>query len=106
MPRLKREMFLRGVRMTHRFGSNDDPFQNGEYFDAPYPNGIRSVNMNGRGGFNGKRNGLAVYTEPFSGVDKAKGGKASLSGPKPDRPDMIAEAIPTGTRKRGPKGVN
>lgn len=100
MPKLKKEMFARHVRFQHRFGDTDDPFMSGAYFDAPYPDGIKSVNMNGKGAFSGKQHGLQVLTEPMSGVDKFKGGKASLSGPKPDVPDEIGERIPVSTARR------
>jgi hypothetical protein len=106
MPKLKREMFARPTRFTHRFGDKDDPFQSSEYFDAPYPDGIKSVNQNGKGAFHGKQKGIAVYTEPYSGVDKAKGGKASLSGPRPDVPDAIAETAPASTKMRRTQGPN
>lgn len=97
MPKLKKEMFARSVRMTHRFGENDDPVMGGEYFDAPYPNLPKG---GGSKGFTGKQKGLSVYTEPMSGVDKFKGGKASLAGPKPDIADMIAERTPISTKQR------
>lgn len=100
MPKLKKEMFARPTRFTHRFGDKDDKWQSDEYFSAPYPDGIKSVNQNGRGAFNGKERGLSVYTEPFSGVDKFKGGKASLSGPKPDVPDMMVERPPVSSARR------
>lgn len=100
MPKLKKEIFARAVRFQHRFGDGDDPFMSGQYFDAPYPNGIKTVNANGAGAFNGKQKGLQVYTEPMSGVDKFKGGKASLSGPKPDVPDEIAERPPVSSMRR------
>jgi hypothetical protein len=106
MPKLKREMFARAVRMTHRFGDKDDPFQKSEYFDAPYPDGIKSVNQNGKGRYTGKEKGLAVFTEPYSGVDKARGGRASLSGPRPDVPDAVAETAPTSTKMRRTQGPN
>lgn len=99
MPKLKKEMFARGVRMTHRFGDGDDPFMGDQYFKMPSaPDGIKTVNANGAGRFNGKAKGL--WTEPSSGVDKFRGGKASLGGPKPDFPDMIAERAPVSSVRR------
>ena len=104
MPKLKKEIFARATRFTHRFGDKDDPYQADQYFDAPYPNGIKSVNQNGKGAFNGKSKGLHVYTEPFSGVDKFKGGMASLSGPVLDSPDSVAETLPASTKMRRTQG--
>lgn len=103
MPTLKREFFNRPTRFTHRFGEKDDPFQAEQYFDAPYPTGMKT-NSNGAGSFNSKTKGLAVYTEPFSGVDKFRGGKASLSGPLPDGPDSISETVPASSRPRRTQG--
>lgn len=103
MPKLKKEMFARPVRFTHRFGEGDDPhiMGNGEYFDAPYPTLLK---VKGSAGFNGKQKGLSVWTEPFSGVDKFKGGKASLSGPKPDIADETVERPPVSTQRRKVSG--
>jgi hypothetical protein len=102
MPRLKREIFMRPTRMVHRFGDGDDPWIQGdtEYFTAPYPNGIKTVNANGKQSFSAKTHGLSVHTEPLSPVSKFRGGKASLSGPKIDSADAIAEAVPPSTRER------
>lgn len=99
MPKLKKEIFARPVRFTHRFGDGDDPhiMGNGEYFTAPYGNPMKA---GGTKGFHGKQKGLSVWTEPFSGVDKFKGGKASLSGPKPDLADQEVERPPVSTQRR------
>lgn len=104
MPTLKKEFFMRPNRMTHRFGDTDDPIQGAQYFEAPYPNGIKSVQINGKQRFNGKTHGLHVYTEPFSPVDKAKGGKASFSGPMMDMADKIADPVPMSTIMRRTQG--
>lgn len=100
MPRLKKEIFMRPNRMTHRFGEGDDPYTSSQYFDAPYPNGIKTVNANGRLGFNIKQHGQHVYTEPLSPVAKFKGGNASLSGPALDVPDQVAERPPVSSVRR------
>ena len=104
MPRLKKEMFARPNRMTHRFGKDDDPMQESEYFDAPYPDGIKTVNANGKGRFNGKSRGLHVYTEPLSPIAKASGGNASLSGPRLDMADEMADPMPASTMQRRTQG--
>lgn len=105
MPKLKKEMFSRPVRFTHRFGDGDDPHVlPDQYFDFTGPVGVKAHNTPKP--FIGKERGLHVWTEPQSPVTKAKGGRASLSGPRMDKADMLTEATPVGTRKRGPKGVN
>lgn len=104
MPKLKKEFFSRGVRFQHRFGDTDDPVMESQYFDLPVPNGIKTTNANGKQSFTGKEKGLHVYTEPFSGVDKFKGGRASLSGPKLDVADSIADPVPVSTVMRRTQG--
>ena len=103
MPKLKREMFMRPNRMTHRFGSGDDPLQSQEYFDAPYPKGIKTVNANGKGAFSGKTHGLHVYTKPLSPVN-VRGRDASFSGPRMDMADEMADPVPASTMPRRTQG--
>lgn len=99
MPKLKREIFLRPTRFTHRFGERDDPLMKGseQTFDAPYP---KPPKMAGTKGFSIKDKGLHVFTEPFSPVDKFKGGKASLSGPRLDNADRVTDLVPQSTKER------
>lgn len=104
MPTLKREMFLRPNRMTHRFGKSDDPLQANEYFEAPYPNGIKEANLNGKGRYGIKENGLHVYTKPFSPIAKFSGDNASLSGPRMDVADEMADPVPASTMPRRTQG--
>ena len=104
MPKLKREIFMRPVRMTHRFGDGDDPIQSGEWFNAPYPDGIKSVNLNGKGRFSNQTDGLRVYTAPLSPIDKFKDGKASLAGPRMDMADEMADPVPASTMPRRTQG--
>lgn len=102
MPKLKREMFLRGVRMVHRFGDPDDQNVMGqsEYFDFKGPKLPKSDKMPSQR-LNIQSHGLHAWTRPQSGVTKARGGKASLSGPALDVADAMAETAPTSTKKRG-----
>ena len=104
MPTLKKEMFMRPNRMTHRFGKNDDPLQSGEYFEAPYPNGIKEANLNGKGRFGIKEKGLHVYTQPLSPIAKFSGENASLSGPAMDMADKMADPVPASTEMRRTQG--
>lgn len=106
MPKLKKEIFLRGVRMTHRFGDPDDQNVMGasEYFDFKGPNPMKSSNSASQK-LNIQSQGLHVPTKAQSPVTKARGGRASLSGPTLDVADSMAETEPTSTKKRGPEGV-
>lgn len=104
MPKLKKEIFMRPVRFTHRFGDGDDPVMSAQYFDASYPNGIRSTQQNGKGGFTGQEKGLHPYTAPFSPIDKFKGGKASIGGPALDNADREADPVPASTQPRRTQG--
>lgn len=97
MPKLKREMFLRPNRMTHRFGEQDDPITRDEYFEGPYPELLKSGGSKPMGI---KTHGRHAFTEAISPVDKFKGGSASLSGPKLDHADEIAEREPVSTKRR------
>lgn len=100
MPKLKREIFLRPNRMVHRFGESDDPLSSSEYFDAPYPDGIKSVRQHGQGGFTSKEKGQHSFREELSPVNKFRGGDASLEGPKPDYADAVARRTPSSTVDR------
>jgi len=107
MPTLKKEIFMRPTRMTHRFGERDDPFQphSEQTFSAlyvpplPKPSRERAPTKLGI-----KTHGLHVYTEPFSGIHKFRGGNASLSGPTLDNPDAMADPIPASTEMRRTQG--
>lgn len=106
MPKLKREIFLRPTRFTHRFGERDDPLMTGseQTFEFKGPVGVKTSNGPAPSPFSIKDKGVSVYTEPFSPVDKFKGGKASLSGPRQDNADRVAETVPASTRERRTAG--
>lgn len=103
MPTLKREIFMRPNRMTHRFGENtagNDPYTGGT-FELPKPIITTSTpNRDGKGGANIQRDGLHVYTPPMSPIAKAKGGNASLAGPRLDLADEVVERPPVSTARR------
>lgn len=108
MPKLKKEMFLRGVRMVHRFGDPDDQNVMGqsEYFEFNGPQPPLSSRNRASQAPDIQKNGLHVQTKPQSAVTKFRGGRASLSGPTLDVADSMAQTAPTSTKKRGPEGVN
>lgn len=97
--KLKRDIFHRGTRMTHRFGpvAEDDPLSLRETFrpDTPTFPELRSRP------FGVKSQGDYRYCEPLSPIVKPNGGrKASLNGPAPDYAGEAAATIPAGTVKR------
>jgi hypothetical protein len=108
MPKLKREMFLRAIRFTHRFGDPDDQNVQGgsEYFEFNGPQPPISARNHSSQALDIQKNGLHVPTKPQSPVSKFKGGRASISGPRLDVADVMAETPPTSTKKRGLTQVN
>ena len=106
MPRLKRDIFLRDNAMTQRFGSatDDDPMRSASEssFDWKIPVSIKATSSSGAKGKLGgaSKNGLSRFQPALSPVDKFRGGRASLSGPKPDYADEIANRIPMSTKAR------
>jgi hypothetical protein len=104
VPKLKKEIFARPTRFTHRFGDKDDPWVMPEqYFDFTGPSSPKAANAPKPGPFGIKDKGLHVHTPPQSPVSKFRGGHASF-GPQPDRADAIAEPLPPSTRERRTTG--
>lgn len=97
---MKREIFRRGVRMTHRFGELEglnDPFSSGT-FDPGFP--ISPSKRRSRS-LEVKKDGEYRYCDPQSPIVNQKTGKpASLNGPAPDYSDLPAQTMPLGTVKR------
>jgi hypothetical protein len=100
---MKRDIFSRPQRMTHRFGEiekNDDPLfgPTDTTFDPVLP---KSPNELRSGGWDVKRNGQHVLVrQSRSPVCKPNGGYASLNGPKPDIAEGLAAQTPFSTKKR------
>lgn len=102
MPTLKREIFLRPNRMTHRFGEaigRGDPL-GAESFELNAPKGLRSTNSGHIGRTGIKQNGINRYSESLSAIEKPRGGAASLNGPAPDYAGMVVERPPVSTARR------
>jgi hypothetical protein len=97
---MKKEMFRRPTRMVHRLGELEDdqgPFSSGS-FDGGIP---RSLSKRRSPPLQIQTHGEHRFVEPLSPVVKGNAGvKAKLNGPAPDVPDMLAQAIPAGTKKR------
>lgn len=97
--KLKRDIFHRGTRMTHRFGpeTEDDPIATRSTFRPDVP----TFPDSGSRPFSVKAQGDYRYCEPLSPIVKANGGrKASLNGPAPDAASEMAATPPAGTVKR------
>lgn len=97
---MKRDIFRRGTRMTHRFGEceNDEPFMPLATFDPKFPTGVTA--RRGSPPLNIQTHGEHRYTPIMSPVVKPGGGVASLNGPAPDEVDRVEMAIPANTKKR------
>lgn len=95
---MKREIFQRAVRMTHKFGATekrDDPLGT-RTFDPGFPvfPTQRSAPITQR------RQGECEYRPAPSAVQKPGGRFASKSGPAPDYAEMVAASVPASTKKR------
>lgn len=96
---MKREIFRRGVRMVHTFGTleqRSDPLGSGT-FEPRFPmrpNELSSPPLEIH------THGEYRYREAPSAIVKPNGTTASLSGPAPDMPEMFAIPVPVSTRKR------
>jgi len=101
---MKREIFRRGVRMTHQFGTlegRDDPFFGTPTFDPRFPERVDALSKPGASppleiGTYGEHR----YAPARSAVVKPNGQAASLSGPAPDLPEFLARPVPVGTKRR------
>lgn len=97
--KLKREIFRRGTRMTHRFGPNTspDPFDSSS-FDPGFP---IAPNVRHSKSLEVQREGEYRFLDPQSPVVSTKTGRAaSTNGPAPDLSDPIAQTVPSNTVKR------
>jgi hypothetical protein len=101
---VKREIFRRGVRMTHQFGTlegRDDPFFGTPTFDPRFPERVDDLGKSGASppleiGTYGEHRAYPAR----SAVVKPNGEAASLSGPAADRPEFFGAPIPVGTKRR------
>lgn len=98
MPTLKKDLFQRGPRMTHRFGqlAKDDFIGTGT-FELPLPDGVKREGTNQ---LLKTRCGQHDYYEPLSPVVKPNGVRASMNGPAPDPAGEWAVPVPASTQKR------
>lgn len=96
---MKREIFRRGVRMTHPFGTLEecsDPWGT-RTFDPRFPERVDQLHSPPA---EIHQYGERFYAPERSAVIKPTGAAASLNGPSPDIPELIARPIPIGTKRR------
>jgi hypothetical protein len=96
---VKREIFRRGVRMTHRFGElegQNDPLGSGT-FDPKFPERMDTLSSKP---LESCSLGEHQFREATSPVCKPNGGCASINGPAPDYAEMLARPFPVGSKRR------
>jgi hypothetical protein len=107
---MKRDIFRRGPRFTHQFGSLEEvngPFFGPSCFELPVPERIDELGQ--IGGTPGSRRGRPVEIHEFgerfyaperSAVTKPSGSNASLNGPVLDLAEAVGRPIPASTKRR------
>lgn len=96
---MKKDLFRRSNRMTHRFGESEgaaDPLGSGT-FNPQFPKAITTHRSKP---LTIQKHGEYRYCPPASGVVSAKGGKASLNGPAPDYAGEVSAAVPMNAKRR------
>lgn len=102
---MKRDIFRRGIQMTHKFGeleTMDDP-NGGQTFDfyAQQKRTRVSELSNNTSPVTVQRHGEhQMFNPPRSPVCKPGGGYASIAGPAPDWAEAAAATTPVSTKKR------
>lgn len=95
---MKKDLFSRNTRMTHRFKQieGDDPL-GGQTFDPQFPKAISTLRSKP---LTPKAHGVHRYCEPMSPVISPSGHRASLNGPAPDYADAAVAQVPANSKKR------
>jgi hypothetical protein len=97
--------------MQHQFGSLEDvngPFFGPGTFDPKFEQARRVDRLSAQAAtppLEVSDHGEHFYAPERSAVVKPSGAHASLNGPSPDVPEMIARPIPVGTRRRSMSGA-
>lgn len=101
--KLSRDIFRRGVRMSHAFDGLTqvrDPLGN-QTFDAPWPRRVDKLAEPGPvRSMEIQQHGEYTYRPHSSPVSKPNGGHASIQGPAPDYAQGLAMPVPVGTKRR------
>jgi hypothetical protein len=98
---MMRDIFRRGVRMVHRFGTLEERVEpwGAHTFEPHIPERVDELSGTGRS-CEVQEYGEHSYREPSSAVVKPSGATASINGPSPDLPQILAMPIPVGTKRR------
>jgi len=105
MPRLKKDIFCRGVRMQHQFGElaesqrNDQFIRSTEVFEAPWPKRVDELSKPGKC-YEVQQYGQYGYRPEYAAVEKANNKLATIDGKVPDTAQAFAMPIPVGTKRR------
>jgi len=100
--KLTRDIFRRGTRMSHAFGSLTevrDPLCN-QTFEAPWPKRVDQLSARPGRSMEIQGHGEYTYRPHSSPVSKPGGGHASIQGPAPDHVMGHAMLVPVGTERR------
>lgn len=98
---IKREIFRRGVRFQHQFGTleeRNDPWGT-RTFDPRFPERVDELSKHGHA-CEIQDYGEHFYALERSAVVKPTGEAASLNGPVPDIAEQLGRPIPVGTKRR------
>ncbi len=98
---MKRDIFRRGVRMVHHFGTleeRNDPWGTST-FDPRFPERVDELSKPGHP-CEIQQYGEHFYSPERSAVVKPNGQAASLNGPVPDIAEQFARPVPVGTKRR------
>jgi hypothetical protein len=101
--KMKKEIFSRGVRMSHPFGElvgRQDPLGT-QTFEAPWPRRVDDLSKRSPGRpMTSQQYGLHNDRPDSSPVVKPNGQCAHSDGPAPDLAMMFGRPIPVGTKRR------
>lgn len=95
---MKKDLFSRAARMTHRFkGLESDDALGGQTFNPQFP---KALTTHSSKPLTAKNHGVHRYCEPLSPVVSPSGRRASTNGPAPDYADMAVAQVPVNSKKR------
>jgi hypothetical protein len=97
---MHRDIFRRGVRMTHKFGTLEDacdPFNPNSTFELPVPVEPKQSSPPVEVQDYGEHQ---MFGTPRNPVTKPNGSMASFNGPAPDWAQALASPVPVSTKKR------
>lgn len=99
---MKRDIFRRGVRYQHQFGTLEqinDPWGT-QTWNMSVPIRVDELSKPGKGSCEVHEYGERFYAPERSAVVKPSGGHASLNGPSIDYAEVLGRPTPVGTKRR------